>query len=223
MVLYGPNGSGKSTLIDYLQTRLTEAGVACARAAATQSLDDITLALTQAYPSADALEVARPAMRLWNATDLQGSVLLLDHLTDVSDAMVGFLHGLCGDVGVLTAVDREVELERPRMKPSQLGALSVRMPPVSTTLLRELLQAQCMHLHVPLPGPDDERRLLRAALGRPGWIIKCVELLTQGEYRQGEQIFVSELSADTEIALRELALGMRPPNDAAGRSHEAFQ
>lgn len=224
MVLYGPYGSGKSTLIADLETRLTDAGVSCARAAATHSLDDITLALEQAYPAADVLEVPRGALRprLWKAADLQGGVLLLDHLTDISNAMVGFLHGLCGNVGVLTAVDSEVELERRRMRPARLGALSVRMPPVSAALLRELLQARCAHLHVPLPGPDAERRLVRAADGRPGWILKCVELQTQSHYRQGEELFVSELSADTEIALRELALSMLPPSEAMDPHDDVF-
>jgi hypothetical protein len=169
MVLYGPYGSGKSTLITSLETRLTDAGVSCARAAATHSLEDITLALEQAFPSVVTLDVSRRTHpKLWKAAELQGGVLLLDHLTDVSSGMVEFLHSLCGDVGVLTAVDTEVELERQRMKPSRLGALSVRMPPVSNALLRELLQARCAHLHVPLPGPDAERRLVHAADGRPG-------------------------------------------------------
>jgi energy-coupling factor transporter ATP-binding protein EcfA2 len=224
MVLYGPYGSGKSTLIANLETRLTEAGVSCARAAETHSLEDITLALEQAFPSVVTLEVwPRTQPKLWKAAELQGAVLLLDHLTDVTKAMVECLHGLCGNVGVLTAVDSEIELERQRMKPSRLGALSVRMPPVSNAVLRGLLQTRCSHLHVPLPDADAERRLVHAAGGRPGWILKCAELQTQGRYRQGAQLFVSELSTDTEVALRELALGMLPPSNGVGSPNDVSQ
>ncbi len=215
MVLYGPCGSGKSTLLADLETRLTAAGIPCARAGATHSLDDITRALEQAYPDAGTVEVpprgAQP--RLWNVADLQGGVLLLDHLTDVSNAMIRFLRRLRG-VGVLTVVDVEVECARRRMKPWRLGALSMRMPAVPDALLRELLQARFTDLHVPLPGPDVEQRLVRAARGRPGWILKCVELQTQDRYWQGAQLFVSALSSDAEIALRQVALSMLSSNEA---------
>jgi hypothetical protein len=216
MVLYGASGSGKSTLLVDLERRLTEAGVACAHAATTHSLDDITRALEQVFPAENTLDVpqrmARPrAMRFAN---LQGGVLLLDHLTDVNNLMVRLLHRLRGVIGVLTAVDTEVEQERHRMKPWRLAALSMRMPPFPAALLRELLHARCAKLHVSLPGPDAEQQLLRAANGRPGWILQCVDLQAQGHYRQGEQIFVAELSDDTENALRHLALGMKPSDEA---------
>jgi hypothetical protein len=210
MVLYGAHGSGKSTLLVDLETRLTEAGVACAHAATTRSLDDITRALEQAFPAVNTVLVPPQTTqpRAWKSADLQGGVLLLDHLTDVSNVMVRFLRKLRGGViGVLTAVDTEVEQERQRMKPWRLGALSMRMPPLPAALLRELLQARCAELHLPLPGPDAEQQLLRAANGRPGWILQCADLQAQGRYRQGEQIFTAELSADTENALRHLALG----------------
>jgi hypothetical protein len=210
MVLYGACGSGKSTLLANLEARLMGAGIACARAAVTHSLDDITRALEQAFPATNTLDV-RPGITQsssWSCADLKGGVLLLDHLTDVSNVMVSFLRRLRG--GVLTAVDTEVERERRRMKPWRLGALSMRMPLVPPTLLRELLQARCAELQVPLPGPDAVEQLLRGAKGRPGWVLKCVELQAQGRYRQGEQVFVSELSSDTESALLHVALDRVP-------------
>jgi hypothetical protein len=219
VVLYGPYGSGKSTLLVNLEARLTAAGVFCARAAATHTLDDIMRALDKAYPAKDGLELPKstPQQRLWRAADLEDGVLLLDHLTDVSNAMVSFLRRL--RAGVLSAVDLEIDGEQRRMKPWRLGALSVRMPPVSAALLHELLQARCTEQQVTLPDPDTEGRLVAAARGRPGWILKCVELLSTGRYRQGEQLFMSALFADTEIALRQLALRMMsseaidPPDD----------
>jgi hypothetical protein len=219
MVLYGACGSGKSTLLADLEIRLTGAGVSCARAATTHSLDDITRAIEQAFPAVDIFNVpqrtAQP--RSWKSADLQGGVLLLDHLTDVSNVMVSFLRRLRGGiVGVVTAVDTEVERERRRLKPWRLGALSMRVPPLSAVLLRELLQVRCADLHMPLPGPDAEQQLVRAANGRPGWILKCAELQAQGRYRQGEQLFVSELSYDTEKALRQIALDTIPSHEVMG-------
>jgi hypothetical protein len=210
VVLYGPFGSGKSALLTDLETRLVSGGVPCARVAFTRSLDDITQALDRAYPFANILEAPSGAdRRLRNAADLTGGVLLLDHLVDVSNAMVKFLRRLRGGIlGVLTAVDTEIDRERRRMRPWRLGALAVRMPPVSAALLRELLRAQCTEHHLPLPTPDVEWQLAREARGRPGWVLKCVELQLRGSYQQGEQLFVSALSADTEIALQTAALRM---------------
>jgi hypothetical protein len=101
-------------------------------------------------------------------------VLLLDHLTDVSNAMVGFLRRLHGGVvGVLLAADFEVERERRRMKPWRLDALSVRMPPTSAPRLSQLPRATCTELRLLPIGPQIELQLLRAARGRPGWILQC--------------------------------------------------
>lgn len=217
MVVYGPYGSGKSTLLADLETRLTSTSVCCARASSTHCLKDITCALEHAYP--DTLEASHYPSQPWlsKIDDLQGGVLLLDHLTDVSAAMVRFLHGLCGTVGVLSAVDTEVGEERPRMNPRRLSALAMCMPPVSATLLRELLEAKCDAVQVPVPGPDAEQQLVRAARGRPGWILKCVELLAQGEYWQGTQLFVSAVSSDTENVLRQSALSMIPTSETTDR------
>jgi energy-coupling factor transporter ATP-binding protein EcfA2 len=209
MVLYGPFGSGKSTLLADLATRLRGAGVPCAHATSTHSLDDITRALEKIPAAVDAQGSTRSRALPQSRTiaEFQNAVLLLDHLTDVSNAMVGFLRRF--RAGVLTAVDIDIELEQRHLKPWRLGALSIRMPPVSAALLHELLQVQCTDQHVPLPSPDDEVRLVGAAFGRPGWILKCVDLQAQGRYRQGEQLLVSELSCDTENALRQLAHGRK--------------
>jgi len=108
LALYGPRGSGKSAVLADLHTRLSRARVPCALSASTSSLDDITRALEQAYPWVQTLEVTRRAARsrLWWAADQRFGVLLLDHLSEVSNAMVGFLRRLHGRVvGVLSAVD----------------------------------------------------------------------------------------------------------------------
>lgn len=207
LVLYGPRGSGKSTLIADVEARLIRGGVPCARSKATRCLNDITRALEDAYPAVDTSEVTRRTARarLWSAADLRGGVLLLDHLTDVSNAMVGFLRRLHGGVvGALAAIDVEVERERQRMKPWRIGALSVRMPRTPAPQLRQLLLTRCADFGLAPPGRDVERRLLRAARGRPGWILQCAQLETQTRYWRDDRLSVALLCTDTEIALRQL-------------------
>lgn len=215
LVLFGPRGIGKTTLLIGLEEQLRAAGVPCARASTTHCLHDITRALALAYPTVDIHDVARRTARarLWNAADLQGGVLLLDHLTQISNAMVSFLRRLHGGVlGVLSAVDVEVERERRQMQPWRLGALKVRMPPASNAVLRELLRASNAELRVRALAPEMERRLLRAARGRPGWMIACGQLLTDTRYWRGQQLFVSLLCTDTEIALRQAAFRLPGAN-----------
>lgn len=224
-MLYGPCGSGKSTLLAELETHLTRADIPCARSTSTCCLNDITRALEQAYPAAETREIARRTARarLWRAADVRGGVLLLDHLTDVSNAMVGFLRRLHGGVvGVLLAVDVEVERERQRMKPWRLGALSVRMPPTSAPRLRQLLRSKCADPRLPSLGPQSERRILRAARGRPGWILQCARLQSQARYWHDDRLSVSLLCTDTEIALRQGTLNflrdgelMPPPSQSS--------
>lgn len=215
MVLYGPRGSGKSTLLLDLEERMRAAGIACGRVSTTRSLADVTQALEAAYPAVVTSCVNRRTARsrLWHAADLTRGVLLLDHVTRVTDAMVGFLRRLRGGlVGVLAAVDVEVERERQHLRPWRLGALSIRMPPMSTDLLRRLLREDAIDLRLPDLPPEAERRLLRAARGRPGWIRECVRRQTEPRYWLGSQLLVAPLATDTEISLRQgRAMRVAPP------------
>ena len=213
MVLHGPHGIGKTTLLLELETRLRAAGVTCVRVPQTHSLGDITRELQQAYP-AEGTAGDDGGGREWKAAELQGGVLLLDHLTHLTNSMVRFLHWVRGGtMGVLSAVDVEVEEERRRLRPHRLGALSVRMPGLSADLLHDLLRQRAVELHLPALDTESARRLVRAAEGRPGWILKCLELQAETRYWQGEQLFASLLCTDTEAALHQGALDLLPPKD----------
>src|SRR5579872_5371166 len=118
LTLLGPRGSGKSTLLARLHSQFVVAGIPCAYSSVTTSLDDITRALERAYPHVDAAEVTRRAARarLWVAADQRRGVLLLDHFSAVSNAMVFLLKRLHGGVaGVLTAADIEDQRDRSRI------------------------------------------------------------------------------------------------------------
>lgn len=204
--LLGPRGSGKSTLLARLHSQFLVAGIPCAYSIVTTCLDDITRALERAYPSVGVVDITRRAARgrLWVAADQRAGVLLLDHFSSVSNAMVFFLKRLHGRVaGVLTAVDVEGPRDRSRMRrPSRYGAMSIRMPLTPTRHLRRLLHTLTGGLGLPPLAPRLEQKLLEAARGRPGWIVKCSELACQPRYWCEHGLLVSALCLDTEAAVR---------------------
>jgi hypothetical protein len=223
LTLFGPRGSGKSTLLAKLHARLIATGMPCAYAAVTTSLDDITCALERAYPRVPTAAISRRAARarLWTAADQRSGVLLLDHFSSVSNAMVFFLKRLHGRIaGVLTVVDVDDQRERSRIRrPSRYGAMSVRMPLTPTRQLRRLLYALTGGLGLPPLAASVEQRLLESACGRPGWIVKCTQLACERRYWCEHGLLVSTLCVDTEAAVRYRALDMlRPPPPSPGHS-----
>jgi hypothetical protein len=219
LTLFGPRGSGKSTLLTRLHSRFLAAGIPCAYSNVTTSLDDITRALERSYPGVLTEEISRRAARarLWMAADQRSGVLLLDHFSSVTNAMVFLLKRLHGKIaGVLSAVDVDDQRERSRIRrPSRYGAMSVRMPLTPARQLRRLLYALTGGLGLPPLAPGIEQKLLESARGRPGWIVKCMELACEPRYWCEHGLLVSTLCVDTEAAVRYQALDMlRPPSAA---------
>lgn len=223
LTLLGPRGSGKSTVLTRLHSRFLAAGTPCAYSSITTSLDDITRALERAYPGVLTEEISRRAARsrLWMAADQRSGILLLDHFSSVSNAMVFLLKRLHGKIaGVLTAVDVDDPRERSRLRrPSRYGAMSVKMPLTSTRQLRRLLYTLTGGLCLPPLAASIEQKLLESARGRPGWIVKCLELACEPRYWCEHGLLVSTLCVDTEAAVRYHALDMlRPPSAARGET-----
>jgi len=223
LLLYGPRGSGKSRLVTQLHDRFLRSNIPCAIAPSTACLDDITRALHNAYPDVDIDAVNRRTARyrLRSAADRRRCVLLLDHLSKVSTAMVGFLRQLRGGIaGVLFVVDVDVERERMRMrKRAKSLALSVRMPLAPVAQLRALLHATCAERGRAL-ALEDEQLLLRAARGRPGWIVLCTALMSAAPYWHEGHLYARLLCTDTEISLRQGGLRLLAPEGwsaASGR------
>jgi AAA ATPase domain len=225
LILYGPRGSGKSTLVAQLHARFSRANIPCALGRSTSCLDDITRALEAAYPNVNIHGVNRRTARyrLWSAADRRRCVLLLDHLTDVSTAMVGFLRRLRGGVGgVLLVVDVDVERERTRMrKRARSLALAVRMPLASTLQLRRLLHSRCAERGLSVEAKA-EHQLLHTAQGRPGWIVLCTRLMTDARYWHKGRLYPSLLCTDTEITLRQGDLQLLAPENWTSTSGRAW-
>jgi hypothetical protein len=80
--------------------------------------------------------------------------------------------------------------------------MSIRMPLAQTRQLRRLLHTLTGGLGLPPLAPRLEQRLLQAARGRPGWIVKCAQLARQARYWCEHGLLVSALCVDTEAAVR---------------------
>jgi hypothetical protein len=212
VVLWGPRGSGKSALLRAVLPELRSAR--CALCATTSSLDDITRTLERAYSEIATAGLTRRAARsrLWWAADAEPGCLLLDHVTRVPSAMKGWLRRLRGGVvGVTLAVDVDSPRERQRLREMKVGCLSLRMPPTSSrTLMRLLGHAWSMEPAFALPTAA-RRILVRAARGRPGWIVLCAALGAQPRYWHQQQLRVHVLALDTEMHLRAVNLADPKP------------
>ena len=57
-----------------------------------------------------------------------------------------------------------------------------------------------------------ERQILRAAQGRPGWIVQCTTLMPQSQYWHDGQLYPTLLCTATEITLRQGHLRLLAPD-----------
>ena len=203
LVLWGPTGSGKTTLLTAIESRVL--GRPCGRTLQTQSLDDITCALERAYPNVATRAVSRRTARerLWWAADRDPVVLLLDDVGHVGTAMKSFLRRLRGSIaGVMLAVDVDSSRERGRLREQHLGCQTLRMPPFPSRAQRALLETRWAARELPALPVTIRRQLIRAARGRPGWIITCADLASDRTYWRGDTAQSAVLALDTELRLR---------------------
>ncbi|HUN73002.1 MAG TPA: AAA family ATPase [Steroidobacteraceae bacterium] len=212
LILYGPRGAGKSTLLAMMCEDNRAFDAPCGLAATTSGLGDVIEALAQAYPDADIDGLGRRAARarLRRAADRASGVLLLDHATMVTTAMLGYLRRLRGGIaGALLVVDVDTERERDRLRAWRIGALSVRMPLASDRQLHRLLMASIRRAALPGIEPELARQIAHAARGRIGWLRACVDRMQTEDYWRGGRLHLAALCTDTEIGLRESRPGPR--------------
>jgi len=203
VLLWGPRGSGKTTLLTAVRKELDTRRWGFS--ASTNSLDDITCALERAYPDTPTKGLARRAARarLWRAADAHPAVLLLDHVTRVPTAMKGWLRRLRGGlVGILLAVDIDSPRERERLRALRVGCSTVRMPPTPPRSLARQLTALLAGMGAPPASAPTRRALIRAARGRPGWLLEYAALACEEQYWRGGQLRLHLITWDTEVRLR---------------------
>jgi len=212
LILYGPRGGGKSTLLTILIRQNLSMGAPCGLAPSTSGLADIVAALEQAYPGTDIEGLSRRAARarLRAAADRVSGVLLLDHATSVTNAMLGFLRRLRGGIaGALLVADIDTARERERLRAWHIGAQSVRMPPTPDRQIRRLLDAAVEGGNFPEIEAKMAQQIAHAARGRIGWINDCIDRLRRPEYWRDGRLHLAALCTDTEIVIRESRRGPR--------------
>lgn len=212
LILYGPRGSGKSTLLTILSEENRSIGAPCCIAPVTTGLADIVAALAQAYPGADIEGLGRrdARARLRRAADRTSGVLLLDHATGITTAMLGYLRRLRGGIaGALLVVDVDTAHERERLRAWHVGALSIRMPPASDRQMHQLLMAAIQTANLPEVEPKMAQQIAHAARGRIGWLNGCIHRLEMQEYWRDGRLHLAALCTDTEIETRESRCGPR--------------
>jgi predicted alpha/beta hydrolase family esterase len=175
-------------------------------------LADIVAALAQAYPGTDIQGLGRRAARarLRMAADQMSGVLLLDHATAVTTAMLGYLRRLRGGIaGALLVADIDTQRERDRMRAWHAGALSIRMPPTPDRQMNQLLLAAIQTSNFPQVEPKKAQQISHAARGRIGWLNACIRRLEMPEYWRDGRLHLAGLCTDTEISIRESRPGPR--------------
>lgn len=203
LTLWGPRGSGKTTVLNDVWHLLHDKRRGFS--ASTAHLDDITCALERAYENVDTQGLSRRAARgrLWWAADAEPGVLLLDHVSDVSIAMKAWLKRLRGGVmGVILAVDVDSPRERVKLRARRLGFANLPIPPMSTRAIAGKISAGFDIAGLPPLSVPARRSLVRAARGRPGWVVTCVSLAGHSRYWRDGQLKPHLLATDTELCVR---------------------
>jgi hypothetical protein len=209
-MLYGPRGAGKSTLLRSIGDRYEAVGTPYGLAPQTSALADIVAALSGAYPDADLQGLGKRAagVRLRLVADRAPGVLLLDHATMVTTAMLGYLRRLRGGIaGALLVVDVDSPHERDRMRSWHAGTLSIRMPLMSSRQLRHSFLGASEAHGLPEIEPRTARYIIRTARGRVGWVTECIRRLQVKEYWRDERLHLAALCMDTEMAIRQSRRG----------------
>ncbi len=107
------------------------------------------------------------------------------------------------------------------MRPWRYGAMSVRMPLATVLQLRRLLDERCRGLGLPTFDAHVAGRLVEAARGRPGWVVKCTDLARESRYWCEHGPLVSVICVDAEAAVRYESLDLFRPSSAV--SFEEFK
>jgi energy-coupling factor transporter ATP-binding protein EcfA2 len=212
LILYGPRGAGKSTLLREIADHHKAIGTPNGLAPETSGLPHIVAALAEAYPCANIEGLTRRAagVRLRWVADRVPGVLLLDHATMVTTAMLGYLRRLRGGIaGALLVADVDSPRERDRLRSWQAGALSIRMPLVSSRRLHRLLSAATHGRCLAEIEPGMVQYIIRVARGRIGWVTECIRRLQMREYWRDDRLNLAAVCIDTEIAIRQSRGGPR--------------
>lgn len=204
VLIHGSVGIGKTTVLDAIAERAARERRPCGRARRTVTLGDVTRALAGAYPDVDAEEVTQRRLRgrLRLAVELQPGVLLLDDLREASTALKGFLRALRGTgLGVILAGDAEHPRDHARLRGLGLSYREIKVPPLAGRHMAKLFDAALAQRRPFAHLTEDERAaVVRAAAGRPGWLVQAAQLLCERHYFSGDRVRLEILRSDIAVA-----------------------
>lgn len=200
VLVHGPVGIGKTALVAALATRARRASRPCGHAPKTEALGDVTQALADAYPDTEGATQRQLRGRLRLAVERKPGLLLLDHVTAAGTATKGFLKSLRGmGLGVLIAGDVEHPRDHARLREFGLAYREIEVPPLTARHLVQILERLWVG-RAPLHA-DDAAALVRAAQGRPGWLVTAAECLAERRYWSADRrVHLTLLAAEVAIA-----------------------
>lgn len=207
VLLYGPVGSGKTSVIGWLQARARARALPCGLAATTDTLGDLTSALSDAYPHVDARSGAMRQVRarLRCAVEQAPALVLLDHLGRTGTAFKGALKSIRGTgVGVLLAADVEHPRDHARVRRLRLTHHEVAIPLLHGSTMRALLRSLVAEASLPVRPTDDDIGALAAATdGLPGRAVWFVNALKDPSAWRGSRPRCDWLRTESIIAAAE--------------------
>jgi len=205
VLLYGPIGIGKTSILEAVKRSIEKENRPCGFSPQTSSLSDLTAALLRAYPDIDAEgrtpRQVRSALRM--AVERNPGVVLLDHLRNAGTHFKGYLASFRGTrLGAIIAADVEVPRDHDRFRAMHFAYREEKVPPLANRYLRRLLAEALAKQSVPQPLSEaDGEALVKAAHGRPGWILLIAELLQNPDYWSGGRVHVKSILASVTIMI----------------------
>ena len=200
VVIHGPRAIGASAVLDTIARAAADAGRPVARVAVLDSLEDLARGLALAYfgrePELRAkrtITVALEPARQWPGVLLvdrigKSSVMVRRAVRDLTVAGTGAVL-----VGVVECPEDHV-----RLRTRSLAHRELALPRLPLGAMREILDR---HRDATRPTPEDRERLLRAASGRPGLLVRMAERLADTRYWRRGRILVEPLRADVVASL----------------------
>ena len=204
-MLYGTMGIGKTSILEAVRRTVEKGNRPCGFSPQTRSLSDLTEALLRAYPDIDAEgrtpRQVRSALRM--AVERNPGVVLLDHLRNAGTQFKGYLASFRGTrLGAVIAADVDVPRDHARFRAMHFTYWEEKVPPLSGRYLRHILADSLAEKSLPYPLTDADRSaLIKAAQGRPGWILLMAELLQNPDYWSGGQVHVKSILASVTIMI----------------------
>ena len=212
VVLCGPLGSGKTTVLVEIKDAVRRAKRPCGYASRTETVQDVTQALVEAYPQANVTALNQRQLRslLLRAVEAKPGVALLDHLQSAGTMLKGLLRSLRGTgFGVVIAADVEKVQNHARLRSLHLTYRERWLRPLPRRYMDRVVDAQLRQCNLSrLLAKADRETILKLSEGRPGIAKMLVERLQESKYwhegRLLSRILQNELMITTGLAFTEV-------------------